>query len=150
MVFRLGRGRYYEKSMKRDFSEVSLREGKYILELLERGIGSPSDDLKRYEAKSVFTFSTNNISNVDQLQNTKIRMYTEPNTLWWKENRMMDYEELNAFYINELYSSLSDQDFKAVEQIQTQNKGYKANGERHPHSWSIVDKENLVNWMLEN
>ncbi len=39
--------------------------------------------------------------------------------------------------------------FQQVEYIPTENKGYIANGERHPYSWSIVDKEELVDWMME-
>ena len=31
----------------------------------------------------------------------------------------------------------------------TEKKGYRANGDRHPHSWSIVDKKELIKWMLE-
>ena len=28
-------------------------------------------------------------------------------------------------------------------------KGIEQNGERHPHSWAIVDKKGLINWILE-
>jgi hypothetical protein len=35
---------------------------------------------------------TENIANLKGLENTKIRLYTEPDTLWWKENRKEDYE----------------------------------------------------------
>jgi hypothetical protein len=40
--------------------------------------------------------------------------------------------------------------FKHVELITTENKGYRANGQRHPHSWSIVDGKDLIKWMLGN
>ena len=40
-------------------------------------------------------------------------------------------------------------DWEQVELIQTQNKGFRANGERNPHSWSIVDVDDLIYWMLE-
>jgi hypothetical protein len=44
---------------------------------------------------------------------------------------------------------LKKSNFKQVEYISTENKGYRANGDRHPHSWSIVDKDKLVEWILE-
>lgn len=44
---------------------------------------------------------------------------------------------------------LKENEFRYVEYIPTENKGYRSNGERHPHSWSIVDGTDLVNWMLE-
>lgn len=58
-------------------------------------------------------------------------MYTEPDTLWWKENRMAGYEKLKENH------------FTDIEYIPTKNKGYRTNGERHPHSWSIVDTMDL-------
>ena len=53
-----------------------------------------------------------------------------------------------AYYIQKLSESLKKRDFTNVTYIPTENKGYRANGNRHPHSWSIVDKENLMNWIL--
>ena len=37
-----------------------------------------------------------------------------------------------------------------IEYIETQNRGYRANGVRHPHSWAIVDENELIKWILEN
>jgi len=31
--------------------------------------------------------------------------------------------------------------------IETKNKGYRNNGERNPHSWSIVDVDELIQWI---
>ena len=36
-----------------------------------------------------------------------------------------------------------------VDLIETENRGYQANGERHPHSWAIVDEKELIRWILE-
>ena len=79
----------------------------------------------------------------------QIRLYTEPDTLWWKKNRMADYDQMNAYYIKRLSESLKKSGFRSVEYIPTQNKGYRANGERHPHSWSIIDKKELIKWMMK-
>ncbi|WP_301338810.1 hypothetical protein [Tenacibaculum mesophilum] len=38
--------------------------------------------------------------------------------------------------------------FTILSILPTTNKGYRANGERHPHSWAIVDKNDLINWIL--
>jgi hypothetical protein len=61
-----------------------------------------------------------------------------------------DYLDLNAFYIKKLSEKLKlEFGNKNIELIETQNRGYRANGDRHPHSWSIVNKKELINWMLE-
>ena len=44
---------------------------------------------------------------------------------------------------------LENENWKNVTLIQTKNKGYQANGERNPHSWSIVDVDDLINWILK-
>lgn len=78
-----------------------------------------------------------------------IRFYSEPDTLWWKQNRMADFDQMNAYYLERLSRLLKKSGFKQVEYIATENKGYRANGERHPHSWSIVDKKELIEWIAE-
>ena len=47
-----------------------------------------------------------------------------------------------AAFINEL-NKLGNNN---AELILTQNKGYLPDGTYHPHSWSIVDNEELVKW----
>ena len=137
-----------EKNIERNFSESSVQESTWLLETLGNEFGDPKENIEKYEKNAVFTFSTNNILNLKKLKRTKIRLYTEPDTLWWKENRMADYEQMNAFYIKKLFESLTEIGCESVEYIPTTDKGYRANGERHPHSWSIVDKKDLINWIL--
>ncbi len=138
-----------EKNVKRNFSVVSVQEGKRLIATLGKNFGNPNKDISTYEKQSVFTSKTSNITNVSHLKNTKIRLYTEPDTIWWKENRMADYEQMNAYHIKKLSEKLKDSGFQHAEYIPTQNKGYRANGQRHPHSWSIVDVEGLVEWILD-
>lgn len=140
---------YFEKRVEQEFSEPAIRESIYFLEFLETNIGNPNDAIQAYEDKSVFTSSTNNTSNLNNLKDIKIRFYTEPDTIWWKENRRVEYEELNAFYIKKLYEALNKQGFNKLEYFETRNIGFQANGERHPHSWSIVDKGDLIKWILK-
>ncbi len=83
------------------------------------------------------------------LKNTKIRFYTEPDTLWWKKHYMSEYEEMNAYYIKKLSENLKKANFKDIEYIQTKDKEFRSNGERHPHSWSIIDRKDLIDWVLE-
>ncbi len=136
-----------EKNVKRNFSEPSVQESTWLIETLGKQFGNPNNDLSKYLEYSVFTSKTDNIHNIKYLSKTKIRLYTEPDTIWWKKNRMADYEQMNAFYIIRLSELLNKLKFENVEYIPTRDKGYRANGERHPHSWAIVDKKNLVNWM---
>ncbi|WP_131474384.1 alpha/beta hydrolase family protein [Neotamlana nanhaiensis] len=140
-----------EKNLKQKVAEVSVQESQFIKQMFDAKFGSPNDSLAVYEKFSPFTFQTKNIANLSALKNTKLRFYTEPDMAWWKEQRQNDYEDLNAYYLKQLSivlkSAFEETD---VELIETQNKGYRANGERHPHSWSIVNPEELVSWMLKD
>ncbi len=50
-------------------------------------------------------------------------------------------------YLWTVAESLQAKQFKELVYISTENKGYRAN-EHQPHSWSMVDRENLIDWML--
>ncbi len=137
-----------EKNIERNFSEVSVQESTWIIKTLGEQFGDPNVDISKYEQYSVFTSKTSNIKNLEGLKNIKLRLYTEPDTLWWKENRMADYDQMNAYYIKKLSETLDAHNFKDVQYIETKNRGYRANGERHPHSWAIIDEMKLMQWIL--
>ncbi|SDG69895.1 hypothetical protein [Winogradskyella thalassocola] len=137
-----------QKNIERNFSNSAVQESTWLLETLGAKFGNPKDSISGYEEYAIFTSKTNNINTIKNLKNTKIRLYTEPDTLWWKENTMAKYEDLNAYYIKKLSEALQTSQFKDVTYIPTTDKGYRSNGDRHPHSWAIIDTKNLINWML--
>lgn len=141
--------RVANKNIKKNFSQVSVDESNWIINSFDEEFGNPSDSLTLYNKYSPFTFETKNIENAKYLKQLKIRFYTEPDLKWWKENRNNSPEDLNAFYIDEFYKKLKEENYTKIELIKTEDKGYRLDGTRHPHSWSIVDKENLVKWILQ-
>lgn len=139
-----------KKNLELNFSEPSIQEAKWIKEFFDNEFGNPKSGIANYENNSPFTYETQNIQNLKGLQNLKIRFYIEPDLKWWKENRKNDFDDLNAFYIEKLSEKLkSEFGNNNIELIKTENKGYRANGERHPHSWAIVNEEDLIKWMTE-
>jgi len=138
-----------EKNIERNVSNAYAEESKWLIGTLGKKMGNPNSNISNYQRYSVFTLKTKNINNLNHLKNTKIRLYTEPDTLWWKSQTMANYEDMNAYYIKQLSELLNASGFKHVEYIPTENKGYRSNGDRNPHSWSIIDKQDLINWMLE-
>lgn len=137
-----------EKNLKLNFSEPAVAESKWIKEMLDNEFGNPDNGIANYELNSPFTLETQNINNLKGLENLKIRFYTEPDLKWWSENANNDYKDLNAFYIEKLSEKLKTEfPNNNIELIKTENKGYRENGEKHPHSWSIVNEIDLINWM---
>ena len=132
-----------------DFSEVSVEEARWIVNLFDSEFGNPDTSMNNYIQHSPYITNSHSLKNVRSLKNLKLRFYTEPDTTWWRENRHVTYEQMNAFAIQNLALDLEQIGAKKVEYITTQNKGFRANGDRHPHSWSIVDTPDLIQWILE-
>ncbi|MDR6300137.1 hypothetical protein [Mesonia maritima] len=136
------------KNIKLDYSKNFVEESRWIKKQLDKNFGNPQNGIENFKAHSPFTYKTKNITNLTHLKDLKIRFYTEPDLKWWKKYRNNNFEDLNAFYIQKLVTQLQNEwGNKNVELIETKNSGYLANGERHPHAWSIVDKNELINWM---
>ena len=141
--------RVTEENIKRNFSEASVGESTFIFNYFKEQLGNPDDKIAPYEKYAPFTYETENIQNLKDLKDTKIRFYTEPDKVWWKENMGVDYEQMNAFHLKRLSNFLVSKDYEKVEFIATEDKGYRADGTKNPHSWSIIDKEDLLQWIIE-
>ena len=136
------------RNIEREDSKNYNEEANWLKKLFQNDLGDPESGIENYETFSPYTSQTNNIENLLSLDGLKIRFYTEPDTVWWKENRNNEPNDLNAYQIEKLANQLKKRHQNAsVEYIATENKGFRANGDRHPHSWSIVDKEELIRWM---
>jgi hypothetical protein len=113
--------------------------------------GSPTENLKNYYRISPFSFTDTTQSAVKKVLNQPILIYSELEIEWWLKERKIDASSLNfvecSAFINEL-NLLGNSN--AVLKT-TYNKGYrKPNNMRHPHSWSIVNIPELMDWLLAN
>ncbi|AXP81592.1 hypothetical protein CJ739_2519 [Mariniflexile rhizosphaerae] len=138
--------RITEENITNNFSEASVGESTFIHNYFKSKLGNPNEEIKLYEKYSAFTFETSNYKNIENLKNTNLRFYSEPDKEWWKKNMGVEYEQMNAFHIERLSKFLKDNNYKYLDYITTKNKGYRSNGERNPHSWSIIDKKDLLEW----
>lgn len=137
----------YKDTQNPDFDEDRLAEPKWILEHFAQSFSEDSI-VQGIQKVSPFTI-LNEVNNVEGLKDTKVRFYTEPDSLWWKENRGTDFKNTNAYVIKWITERLKSNGWDELELIETENKGFRADGARHPHSWSIVDVRGLINWMTE-
>ncbi|MGZ5247150.1 MAG: hypothetical protein ACXWV5_08910 [Flavitalea sp.] len=130
-------------------SEDGLAESNYILKRsrLEFG-GTPWENIEAYYKLSPYSFNDTTQSAIKPLINLPIRLYTEPDVLWWiKEG--VDYSLMNAFDFAAMTNELKRMGNTKIELILTEDKGYrKSVNLRHPHSWSIAEPGDLVKWLL--
>lgn len=138
-----------KKDLARNANSDAVEEAEFLIEFLENRLGNPAENIENYVNHSPYLISQNSIQNISQLTKIKTRFYCEPALDWQAENRNRTYEDLNAFKLEKAYKSLIQTGNQNIEFINTENRGIRANGQRHPHSWNIVGRESLVKWILE-
>lgn len=123
-------------------------EGEYILRRLNDVFGgTPEQVMQNYFKMSPYSFNDTSQQAIKPLKNLPIRLYTEPDVIWWLRDGT-DYAGMNAFDFAAMTNELTRLGNASMEMITTANRGYrKPDNERHPHSWSIVDPQDLVKWL---
>jgi esterase/lipase len=146
--------RFYN-SAKRDIrlskdSEAN-QENVYMLDRLEKETGgSPQTNITEYYNLSPYSFSDTAQTAIKKLINMPLRIYTEPDIHWWLKERGADFTSMNATESSAMINELIRLGNQHAELLTTQNKGYrKPDNRRHPHSWSIVDNDELITWLLK-
>jgi dienelactone hydrolase len=145
--------RFYN-SAKRDvrlskINEVN-QESSYMIDRLEKETGgSPLTHLAEYYKISPYSYSDTTQAAIKKLTNVPLRIYTEPDINWWLKERKADFTKINAAECSAMINELNRLGNRNAALITTQNKGYrKPDNKRHPHSWSIVNSDELTKWLL--
>jgi len=139
-----------KRAMKLNHDPVSVSEAGWVSTVLERNLGgSPDDNPAAWLDYSPYSHQRLDGGHAALLKTVPVRAYTEPDVLWWMENRGKDYYAMNAIDAAALINTLRLLGNEKAELILTQNRGHHPDGTRHPHSWSIVDNAELVQWVLE-
>lgn len=127
------------------------QENLYIVERLQKETGgNPSNSLLEYYKFSPYSFSDTIQTAIKKLPNIPLRIYTEPDISWWMKERRADFTSMNSTECSALINELNRLGNNNATLITTQNKGYrKPDNNRHPHSWSIVDNDELIKWLLK-
>lgn len=146
--------RFYN-SAKRDLrlseNNEANHENIYMIDRLEKETGgTPVTHLAEYYKLSPYSYSDTTQNAVKKLVAIPLRIYTEPDINWWISERNADFTSMNATECSAMINELNRLGNENADLITTQNKGYrKPNHRRHPHSWSIVDSDELIEWLLQ-
>jgi hypothetical protein len=138
---------YYHK---KNFSEGMLREANLMLPLFDSLFGgSPKEHYESYKNASVYSHTDSLGGNAPLLKNTDILIFHEPDIDWWIKERGCSYYDINSYDLVAFTVFMKKLGNQNIELRTTTGKGFDRNGNRKPHSWTIVDEEYLVNWILE-
>ncbi len=141
---------YHEciKASDLNLNPIGASESEGVASYLKSNLrGTPEEKMNAYINYSPFCYAAKNGGNAKAFKNIYLRCYTEPDVNWWIENRGRDYYGMNAIDLAALVNQLEILGSKKAELITTTTKGFQG-GSRHPHSWSIVDEKELVDWFV--
>jgi len=138
-----------ENAILRNYNQDAVSEGQQLTAFFKTKMrGTPDENRLAYQQASPFSHTAKQGGNASILKDTRIRIYTEPDINWWIENRRKDFYDLNVLDIAAFINQLKLIGNNKVELMVTNKKGYTTDGNRHPHSWSIVNEGEFLNWCL--
>jgi len=122
----------------------------YMIDRIEKEMkGTPQTALQNYYNLSPYSFSDTTQSAIKPLIKTPIMLITEPDLQWWLTQRGYDLSYLNVTDQTAMINELQRLGNNNAILVTTTDKGYRQPGnKRHPHSWSIAEPVQVVNWLL--
>ena len=105
-------------------------------------------DINKIKNESPYEIADSTHSAIRPLIDVPVRIYIEPAEDWWLDNRQTDVLGLNIIDATCFINDLRLMGNKNADLIITRNKGFRrSTNQRHPHSWSIVENNDLINWL---
>lgn len=136
-----------QRALNLKLNPTSMNEASWVNGQLERNLGGKPEQVpEAYSAYSPYVFGMHIDTSLSLLREVAFRAYTEPDVHWWIQHRGKAYYSMNALDAAAIVNDLKLLGNTAAELITTSGKGQHPNGSRHPHSWSIVDNGELMDW----
>lgn len=142
----VGLYQYFEREIKKNFAQAGVSEAVTVKGMMDSALGPLKDNVQKYAGFSPFYAMRDTVGNERYLQHTAVRVYHDVDIVWMLQNRRRSLYDMNALASSELINQLILQGNNNAEFVPGKT-GYRSDGQRHPHSWSIVDEVDLVQWV---
>lgn len=131
-----------------DSKKAAINEDYFLIDYFHKLYGgSPEEFPQKYVEASQYSHSESDGGNAKYLIDTPIRIYTDPDIVWQMKNKSRDFYHMNCTNQSAMINFLIINGNTRAEFIPALGKGYRLDGTRHPHSWSIVDADECVSWI---
>ncbi|MCA1763852.1 MAG: hypothetical protein LC664_12795 [Flavobacteriales bacterium] len=141
---------YCQREIERGFSDIGVSEARWMLKRFNQTYGgSPNEFPERYVEASIYSYGAENGGNAQYLKNIPIRMYTDLDVEWLLNERRRDLYDWNGTDIVAMVNDLRMMGNPDANVIVSSGKGERLDGRRHPHSWSIMDNRDCMDWVLK-
>ena len=133
-----------------DSKQLALIEDNFLIKYFHKLYGgSPEEFPGKYSEGSLFSLDRGDGGNAKYLIDVPVRIYSDPDVVWQLINKERDFYHMNAPDQSAMIRFLMLNGNKNAAFIQALGKGYRVDGTRHPHSWSIVNPSDCIKWILE-
>ncbi|MFY8000410.1 MAG: hypothetical protein ACOVSW_17570 [Candidatus Kapaibacteriota bacterium] len=133
--------------------DVRKNESLYITTALAQAFGGKGIYTNlAFRGASPYIRNDTTLANIRSLVGLPLRLYHEPDYRYWRE-RDADHDfQTNILDQSSMIADLHSLGSTNATLILTEGKGFRKRekNRRHPHSWSIVDAEELVQWIESN
>lgn len=136
-----------EKNIENKYSEVAVQEAEWVTNLIKNDHGIPSENIDYYKEINPFSMNKKYGENEKWLKDIAVRTYHDVDITWRLVNRNQPVRTQSYLVTSELINRLLLMGNQKAEFMQSYQTGYRSNGMRHPHSWSIVDEVDCIKWM---
>lgn len=138
------------RELQKNYSETAMTEARYFLPQIEKDMkGTPESNPEGYISHSPYSHSQKDGGNAKYLLNTPVRLYHDPDIVWQLQNRRRDLFDMNEPMASAMINYLLLNGNDKAEFVVSDRPGMRSRGERHPHSWSIIEEVDCVIWLKE-
>jgi hypothetical protein len=116
---------------------------------MKKELGTPETNPKRYNELTPFNHRLTESGNEKYLKNMAVRVYHDIDVEWQLKQRRRSIFDSNQLSASELINRLMLMGNDRAEFMTSKQPGVRSNGMRHPHSWSIVDEVECIQWTLK-
>ncbi|MEM6726151.1 MAG: hypothetical protein AAF598_19060, partial [Bacteroidota bacterium] len=138
----------HQEFIRDSISEIAVGEARF-LERLYRGFygTTPEESPETFRELSPFSMDLALGNNDQFLMDVPIRVYHDVDIMWRITERGQPARYQNYIPNAELINRLLLAGHPDARLVQSYQTGYRANGDRHPHSWSVIDERGCVDWI---
>ena len=142
--------RFWGSTMKMldvDFHANATGEARWVSYYMASELGGTAEEHPQaFIDYSPFCYAAPNAELARLFSDFPVRAYHEPDVNWWIDTRRKDYYNMNSIDLAALINFLVQSGNARAELMTTHQQRKKPLSENSPHSWSIVDNLELVEW----
>jgi hypothetical protein len=137
-----------EENIKNNYSDLAVEEAQRAIKHINADYGIPRANNSTYANLSPVCMNKAYGQNEIYLKDVAVRTYHDVDIAWRIINRNQTVHGSNYEVSAELINRLVLMGNTKAEFMQSFKTGYRANGNRHPHSWSIINEVEFMQWMM--